>query len=184
VSDGSGPRVGVDDPYAHVDRCDHLTSDGRCRLAVERPDVDRAFARERRAADYVCVAAEGADGAAAADRPAVASADWRDCPHFRATTEGRECRRCGLTERRDAHGDTRPLVEEHHLAYADTDGHEITVALCRWCHARVHESWGRIDDEVSPTAEALAAAEERRSQELDEAAFRTAAERAERNRSV
>jgi len=121
----AGTSVGVDDPYAHVDRCDHLTSDGRCRLAIEHPETDPAFARERRAADYACVAAQGADAATDSTRPAVESATWRDCPHFRATTEGRKCRRCGLTERRDAHGDTRPLDEEHHLAYPDDDtGHE------------------------------------------------------------
>jgi hypothetical protein len=87
-----------------------------------------------------------------------------------------------------AHDDARPLVEEHHLSYAGNgngngggDGakpsHEITVALCRWCHAKVHGSWARIDDDASPDPEAIAAREARRSRERAEAAFETAAER-------
>jgi len=193
-----GTGVGVDDPYEHVDVCDHLTGEGTCRYAFEHPQHDPGFARERRREDLACpvVADVGPDW------------DWRDCPHFRSTTEGRECARCGLAERRMAHDDERPLVEEHHLSYADAaarraaeasldrpaddgddaegaddadgDGgpsHEITVALCRWCHSKVHDSWARITDDASPSAEALAAAEDRRSRELDEAGFESASER-------
>ena len=166
----SGTSVGVDDPYDHAGRCDHLTGDGRCRVALERADDDPGFAAERRAADYGCVAAAG---------------EFRDCPHYRSTTDGRECVRCGLPEIRLAHGDARPLVEAHHLSYGggggggggERTGHEITVALCRWCHARVHDSWARIDDDASPTAEALAAREARRSREAAEFGFASAAER-------
>jgi hypothetical protein len=164
-----GTPVGVDDPYDHAGRCDHLTDDGRCRYALERAGDDPAFAAERRAADYACVAADP-------------DTEWRDCPHYRSTTDGRACRRCGLSERRVAHDDSRPLVEEHHLSYGDagsaeTTAHEITVALCRWCHAKVHEGWARVDDDAEPTAEAIAAQESRRSTELEEAGFSTAAER-------
>jgi hypothetical protein len=227
----TGTPVGVDDPYAHADRCDHLTDDGRCRFALEhggdgggrcppssaeprsasnrtqsgdseghspsgsRPEADDsrpfagdgegrrppsnrpsagddpAFAAARRAEDYACVVA--------------GEADWSDCPHYRSTTEGRECRRCGLDEVRLAHEDTRPLIEEHHLSYGgsesdDAPAHEITVSLCRWCHAKVHAGWARVDDDVNPDAEALAAREERRSAEQAEFGFRTAAERDER----
>jgi hypothetical protein len=196
----TGTPVGVDDPYAHADRCDHLTGDGRCRFALERagdgegrcpsssrqsagdgegrrPSSSRqsagddpAFVAARRADDYTCVVA--------------GDADWPDCPHYRSTTEGRECRRCGLDEVRLAHEDARPLLEEHHLSYGSSDGddpaHEITVSLCRWCHAKVHEGWARVDDDVNPDAEALAAREERRSAEQAEFGFRTAAERDER----
>ena len=89
--------------------------------------------------------------------------------------------RCGLEERRLAHDDVRPLLEEHHLSYAGdaSIGHEITVHLCRWCHAKVHRSWARVDDDVAPDPEALAEREARRSRELDELAFRSAAERYE-----
>ena len=210
----TGTPVGVDDPYAHADRCDHLTSDGRCRFALERagdsggrcppssaeprsasnrtqsgdseghspsgsrPEADdsrpsagddSAFAAARRDDDYDCIVA--------------GDADWSDCPHYRSTTDGRECRRCGLDEVRIAHDDARPLLEEHHLSYGGSGGddddlaHEITVALCRWCHAKVHAGWARIDDDVNPDAEALAAREERRSKEQSEFGFRTAAER-------
>jgi hypothetical protein len=211
----TGTPVGVDDPYAHADRCDHLTGDGRCRFALERagdsegseipleageagdgegrrpssseghspsgsrPEADDsrpsagddpAFVAARRADDYACVVA--------------GDADWPDCPHYRSTTEGRECRRCGLDEVRLAHEDARPLLEEHHLSYGSSDNddptHEITVSLCRWCHAKVHEGWARVDDDVNPDAEALAAREERRSAEQAEFGFRTAAERDER----
>jgi hypothetical protein len=182
----TGTPVGVDDPYAHADRCDHLTSDGRCRFALERagdsggrrppssrPSAgdDSGFAADRRDDDYACVVA--------------GDADWRDCPHYRSTTDGRECWRCGLAEVRIAHEDARPLLEEHHLSYgSDADGddpaHEITVALCRWCHAKVHAGRARVDDDASPDAEALAARERRRSKEEAEFGFRTAAERDDR----
>ena len=198
----TGTPVGVDDPYDHAGRCDHLTSDGRCRFALERAGDsggsespleageagdnggqcppssrpaagdDPEFAAERRAEGYDCVAADE-------------DTDWRDCPHYRSTTDGRECRRCGLDEVRMAHTDGRPLLEEHHLSYGssgddDDPAHEITVALCRWCHAKVHEGWARIDDDAGPDAEALAAREERRSKEQAEFGFRTAAERDDR----
>lgn len=180
----TGTPVGVDDPYDHAGRCDHLTGDGRCRFALERtgdsggrrppssrPSAgdDPSFAADRRADDYDCVVA--------------GDADWADCPHYRSTTEGRECRRCGLDEVRMAHEDARPLLEEHHLSYGggsddgDDPAHEITVALCRWCHAKIHAGWARVDDDVNPDAEALAAREERRSKEQAEFGFRTAAER-------
>jgi hypothetical protein len=164
----TGTSVGVDDPYAHADRCDHLTSDGRCRYALERAGDDPEFAAARRTDGYACVAAD--DGVA-----------WRDCSHYRSTTDGRTCRRCGLDERRMAHDDARPLLEEHHLSYGGDGegdpGHEITVALCRWCHAKVHAGWARIDDDAGPDAEALATREARRSEERAELGFRTAAER-------
>ncbi|PSP76484.1 hypothetical protein BRC81_12760 [Halobacteriales archaeon QS_1_68_20] len=180
------PRVGVDDPYEHVEVCDHVTDDGRCRFAFEHPEQDPEFARERRGAEFRCpVVSEDGDG------------EWAECPHFRSRATDRECVRCGLEERRMAHSDDRPLLEEHHLSYADGQspssnrnalrsgdandgenlGHEITVYLCRWCHAKVHKSWARLDDDVGPDPEALAETEGRRSQELAEMDFETAAER-------
>jgi len=187
-----GTSVGVDDPYAFVERCDHLTDDGRCRYAAEYAGNDPAFAAERRADGLRCPAADPHGEWA-----------WTDCPHFRARQHDRECVRCGLEERRVANSGERPLLEEHHLSYRnppeDTDGtgdrtagggnhgsdgkgadrpaHEITIYLCRWCHAKVHGSWARVDDDASPDPEAVAAAEGRRSRELDEADFSTAAER-------
>jgi len=165
-----GTPVGVDDPYAAVERCDFLTDDGRCRYAAEHGHDDPAFARERHADGLRCPAADP-DGEWA----------WADCPKFRATDSARECRRCGLEERRLAGEDTRPLLEEHHLEYADDDrkacAHEITVSLCRWCHAKVHGSWARIDDEATPDPDAIAAAEGRRSRERSELSFDSAADR-------
>jgi hypothetical protein len=179
-----GTPVGVDDPYAVAGMCDHLTDDGRCRFALTRGDADPDFAAARRADDYACHV--GPDEA------------WRACPHYRSTTDGRECARCGLAEVRLAHEDARPLVEEHHLSYrdgsdsaagnadtasdaasnanGDTDAgpHEITVALCRWCHAKVHGSFARIDDDASPDPEAIAEREGRRTREREESAFETA----------
>ena len=175
-----GTPVGVDDPYAVAGVCDHLTDDGRCRFALTRAGDDPEFAADRRRDDYACHV--GADGA------------WRACPHYRSTTDGRECYRCGLPEVRLAHDDARPLVEEHHLSYGDAGGsapdtpdaddagpHEITVALCRWCHTKVHKSFARIDDDASPDPEAIAARENRRSKEQSESAFETASERFERD---
>ena len=165
----TGTSVGVDDPYAHADRCDHVTDEGTCRFAFDRFEADVPFATARRTEDYAC--------------PAVADDSafdwgWADCPHFRATATERECERCGLAERRMAHHDDRPLLEEHHLAYPDQPTrHEITVYLCRWCHAKVHKSWARVTDDVGPDPEAIAAAEDRRSRELAEAEFRPAGQR-------
>lgn len=159
--------VGVDDPYEHVERCDHLTDDGRCRYAFEHAERDPEFARERRGNDYACLVGEEDN-------------DWSDCPHFRSRATDRECARCGLEERRMAHSGERPLLEEHHLSYpsdGQEPGHEITVYLCRWCHAKIHASWARIDDDAPPDPEALAEREGRRSRELDEMGFESAADR-------
>jgi len=176
-----GTPVGVDDPYAVAGVCDHLTDDGRCRLALRQSGTDPEFAAERRADGYACHV--GPDEA------------WRACPHYRSTTDGRECVRCGLAEIRLAPDDARPLVEAHHLMYgsaergeatsdaayetADAGPHEITVALCRWCHSKVHASFARIDDDASPDPEAIAERESRRDRERSEAAFDTARERYE-----
>lgn len=166
----SGTSVGVDDPYAYVDRCDHLTDDGRCRFAVEQRDRDPGFAREREMDDLRCPVGED-----------EYEWDWCDCPHFRARNRADACVRCGLEEVRMAHTDERPLLEIHHLSYADEEelSHEITVVLCRWCHAKVHNSWARIADDASPASEAIAARETRRARELDEFGFQSAAERRE-----
>ncbi|WP_435127004.1 DUF7097 family protein [Halobaculum sp. D14] len=168
-----GTPVGVDDPYERAGACDHLTGDGRCRYALNHAGHDPAFAAERRADDYACLVADE-------------DADWPDCPHYRSTTDGKECARCGLEEVRMAHDATRPLVEEHHLSYADAgdadgDGddpaHEITVGLCRWCHAKVHNGFARVDDDAAPDPEAIAERESRRGKELDELGFSTASDR-------
>ncbi|MGM0398869.1 MAG: DUF7097 family protein [Halobacteriota archaeon] len=162
----TGTSVGVDDPYDHAGVCDHATSDGRCRFAFDFPGQDPSFSSARRAEEFRCPVADD-------------EWTWADCPHYRFRETDRECARCGLTERRDAHDGGRPLLEEHHLAYADDRdvGHEITVYLCRWCHAKVHNSWARVGDDANPDPEALAAREERRSRELSELSFESAADR-------
>jgi hypothetical protein len=164
----TGTSVGVEDPYAHAGRCDHVTGEGKCRFPVDHYERDPAFAARRRDADLDCPVATG-------------EWEWADCPHYEDTSTADVCARCGLEERRLAHDESRPLLEEHHLVYPgerDLD-HEITVTLCRWCHAAVHDSWARIDDDVNPDPEAVAAAEARRSKELAELDFETAAERAD-----
>lgn len=199
-----GTSVGVEDPYAHVDRCDHLTDEGTCRWAVEHGHHDPAFADERSREEFRCPVAGQPD-----ESGLTGPWDWADCPHFRCRNHDRECVRCGLEARRMAHSDERPLLEEHHLSYrsgtnegvanttADADGeagaaspssaadgdeagepsHEITVLLCRWCHAKVHNSWARIDDDVGPDPEAIARREERRTRERAELDFESAADR-------
>jgi hypothetical protein len=164
----SGTSVGVEDPYEHADRCDHLTDEGLCRFAIERGTDDPQFAEQLRRDEYRCPAANPDDGWI-----------WRDCPHYRFTATDRECVRCGLEERLVAHSADRPLLEEHHLSYPDGSetAHEITVSLCRWCHAKVHKSWARVDDDVEPDPEAIAERESRRGREMDEATFQTAADR-------
>ncbi|WEL22175.1 hypothetical protein [Halorhabdus sp. BNX81] len=188
----AGTTVGVEDPYAYVDRCDHCTDDGRCRFAVERGDVDPEFADELSARDFRCpVVGDPQESGLAGPW------EWSDCRHMRARNRDRKCARCGLEERRSAHTEDRPLLEEHHLSYAgdgnqsanaqqngpsepvDADGltHEITIYLCRWCHAKVHDSWASIEDPASPDPEAIAAREARRSREHAELGFESAAER-------
>ncbi|GAB3026999.1 DUF7097 family protein [Natronobiforma cellulositropha] len=186
-----GTAVGVDDPYEFAGVCDHLTDDGRCRYAVDHFAHDPAFARERAREAYACPVVDPDSNTDSAGH------DWAACPHFRSRSDGRECVRCGLEERLDAHSSERPLLEEHHLSYAggleaasagasEPDGerpsHEITVSLCRWCHAKVHTSWARLTDDVSPDPEAIAALETRRGKELEETTFESAAERYERRR--
>lgn len=174
----SGTSVGVDDPHAHVDRCDHLTDEGRCRFAVEQGERDREFADARSRDDFRCPVVGDLD-----EDGLTGPWEWTDCPHFRCRNPDRECVRCGLEEVRLAHDDERPLLEEHHLSYADGSGgerrpdHEITVYLCRWCHAKIHDSWARIDDGVNPDPEAIAERERRRSREQAELGFESAAER-------
>jgi hypothetical protein len=189
----AGTTVGVDDPYAHVDRCDHCTDAGRCRFAREQGERDPTFADERARADFRCPVVRPAEAehvaGARADRAGEAGEwDWADCSHFRCRSHDRTCVRCGLDEVRLAQDATRPLLEAHHLSYREssrqgatgaTPSHEITVLLCRWCHAKVHKSWARIDDDANPDPEAIAAAEARRSEEQAELAFRSAAERAD-----
>jgi len=192
----AGTTVGVADPYDHVARCDHLTDDGRCRFAVEHGDRDPGFAAARRAEDFQCPVAGSPESEThrVSNRSSGEQRDpregltgpwaWVDCEHFRCRNRDRECVRCGLEEVRMAHDDDRPLLEEHHLSYANAsaagDGdpsHEITVYLCRWCHAKVHDSWASLADDVGPDPEAIAAREERRSKEQAELGFESAAER-------
>ncbi|XVH30540.1 DUF7097 family protein [Haloferacaceae archaeon DSL9] len=160
-----GTPVGVDDPYEVAGMCDHLTGDGRCRYALRRAGHDPEFARERAADDFRCHVGE--------------EAAWKRCPHYRWTTTATECYRCGLEEVRLAHDPARPLIEEHHLSYggADATSHELTVALCRWCHTKIHRSFARIDDDASPDPEAIAEREHRRTKELAELDFSSARER-------
>jgi hypothetical protein len=173
----AGTTVGVADPYAHVERCDYLTGEGRCRFAVEHGDRDPDFADARSAEEFRCPVA----GDPAEDGP-TGPWEWADCPHFRSRDHDRECARCGLAEVRLAHDDERPLLEEHHLSYPDEEAlsHEITVYLCRWCHAKVHDSWAALDDDVNPDPEAIAERESRRSREQRELGFESAAERFDR----
>lgn len=150
----SGTPVGVEDPYRYVDRCDHVTDEGDCRLTQR----DAEWLGEL--GGHECPVVEGDWG-------------WRDCGRFRCRYHDRCCRRCGLGEKRV--WDENPLLEEHHLMYGE-EGHEVTVVLCRWCHARVHEG-ARIDDDAEPALEALKEKEVRARREREELGFDTARDR-------
>lgn len=174
-SEDSDPVVGVEDPHQFVDRCDFLT-EGRCRFAVAHSDVDPTFARERRAEEFRCPVAGDPD-----ESGPTGPWDWADCPHFRCRNhdQDRTCVRCGLDELR-GNGE-QPLLEEHHLSYDGPESHEITVSLCRWCHATVHDSWGRLADDVTPSQAAIAEREQRRAHQQAELAFESARDRTDRS---
>ena len=80
----AGTSVGVEDPYEHVDRCDFLADDGRCRFAVEHGDRDPQFARERRQEEYRCPVAGDPD-----ETGPTGPWEWVDCPHFRSRASER-----------------------------------------------------------------------------------------------
>ncbi|QGN06163.1 hypothetical protein Hrd1104_01880 [Halorhabdus sp. CBA1104] len=194
----AGTTVGVDDPYAFLDRCDYCTEEGRCRFAAEHGDRDPPFADGLSGQDFRCpVVGDPLDDGL------TGPWTWKDCPHMRSRDHARECARCGLEARRSAHDDERPLLEEHHLSYANRDSnaggstaasdtqapsegdtqrpsHEITIYLCRWCHAKIHNSWASVDDPANPDPNAIAARERRRSREQAQLTFETAADRRER----
>lgn len=208
-----GTPVGVDDPYEHADTCDHLTDDGRCRLALSQNIDNPEFIAERRDDDYACLAHsyDGGNRTTPAESDSVSSipvSAFRECTQYQSTTDNRACVRCGLENVRIAHDtDTQSLLEEHHLSYGsdtadnsvisdidetsnesieksaqnDTEAkivcnHEITVAVCRWCHSKIHQSFARLDDDASPDPEAFAAREQRRAREKQELGFSPANE--------
>lgn len=163
-----GTPVGVDDPLEVVKRCDWVTQGGRCRFAIQRPEASPAFAAERRRDEYRCPFVDE-------------DQDWSECEEFTSRDRGRRCVRCGLEARPNRlDSSDRSLLEEHHIAYEDVDGTEITVTLCRWCHAKVHAGDARIDDEAEPDREAIEELTRRKRQEQEES-FSTAAERLDRD---
>ena len=166
-----GTPVGVDDPYLYVSKCDHLTGEGFCRLILENRNVEDSFRIELERNGHVCPVVEQ-------------KWKWENCPYFRYRANEKVCARCGLGERLNTHDNSRPLLERHHLSYIENRtkregkmGHEITVMLCRWCHAKVHKSGARINDEVEPDRNALELMEKRKSAEMNETKFESARER-------
>ena len=89
----SGTSVGVEDPYDHVDRCDHCTDEGRCRFAVEQGERDPEFADARSREEFRCPVVGALD-----EEGLTGPWAWADCPHFRCRNHERECVRCGLDE--------------------------------------------------------------------------------------
>lgn len=151
-----GTPVGVDDPLDLIDRCDWVTSEGRCRFALEHPEHDPTFTSERARDGYRCPYVPE-------DRA------WTACEHARVRDRSRRCVRCDLEDRPLAHDPTATsLLHEHHVSYPEADGMEVTVTVCRWCHAKIHKQGARIDDETSPDPEAVAEVERRKRIEREE----------------
>ena len=202
----NGTPVGVDDPYAVAGVCDHLTDDGRCRFALTRAGDDPEFAADRRADDYGChVGADGAWRACPhyrsttnanacvrcglenvrlahdASRPLV---EEHHLSYGRGSADapGTVAERGREPDAADAEGtdDTRSAADAE--GGDDAGPHEITVGLCRWCHAKVHGSIARVDDDASPDPDAIAERERRREAERSESAFETASERYDADR--
>jgi len=190
-----GTPVGVDDPYAVAGVCDHLTDDGRCRFALTRAGDDPEFAAARRADGYAChVGAEGAWKRCPKYRSTTNGRECHRCgleevriahedarPLIEAhhlsygnagTTDSGGDGEAGTTQNATAAAEAADATDT-----ADAGPHEITVALCRWCHTKVHKSFARIDDDASPAPEAMAERESRRSREQSASVFETASER-------
>ena len=171
-----GTPVGVENPYEYVSKCDHLTGSGMCRLMFEDGHIDLTFREMLQKNEFNCPVVSG-------------EWEWKDCPKFRFRTNGKVCARCGLEEHLNSHDNSRPLLEKHHLSYAEPEGgkipdredmsHEITITLCRWCHAKVHKAGVRIDDCVEPDLKAIKMAYGRKKIEDEETVFKSARERYE-----
>ncbi len=154
--------VGVDDPYKYIDSCDYITQRGKCLFSFKNFSEDIEFSKNREFENFMCPVFE--------DRWS-----WSDCPHFKSLNYDDKCRRCGLKEIRMS--DQHPLIEKHHVLYPDKqkgNTHEITLPLCRWCHARIHNSGASIDDKVDPPDEAVEIKEKRLKRQKQETDFSTA----------
>jgi len=165
-----GTSVGVDDPYEFAGVCDHLTGDGKCRYAFDHytSTTPSSLASARMRSTSVLSSTPNRTGRGPTART------------FARATATASAFAAGSREKRIAHDDERPLLEEHHLSYerdGETLSHEITIYLCRWCHSKVHNSWARITDDAGLDPAAIAALEERRSREQSELGFESAAER-------
>ena len=169
-----GTPVGVEDPYAYVDKCDHLTGEGFCRLALQNSNVEETFQMELEGRRYNCPVVEDKWG-------------WENCPYFRFRSMENRCSRCGLEEKINAHDSSRPLLERHHLSYRKAAmgkgrvSHEITVMLCRWCHAKVHKLGAIISENAAPDRKALELLWKRKNAEMKETKFESAKERYKNN---
>ncbi len=60
------------------------------------------------------------------------------------------------------------LLHDHHVAYPEADDIEVTVRVCRWCHAKIHRQGVRLDDDAEPDPEAVAELERRIRAEREE----------------
>jgi len=193
-----GTPVGVDDPYAVAGICDHLTDDGRCRFALDHAGVDPEFAEERAADEYACHVGDTDDWHACPHYRWTTTADeCRRCglenvrlahDDSQPLIEEHHLSYGGTGSRGSGDGNDDNGVIDHDSDVIDadseaTDGdeprHELTVALCRWCHAKVHNSFARIDDAVDPDPEAIAAREQRVAAEQAEFGFQSARDRRE-----
>ena len=193
----NGTPVGVDDPYAVAGVCDHLTDDGRCRFALTRAGDDPEFAADRRADGYGCHV--GADGAWRACPHYRSTTNANACVRcgLEDVRLAHDASRPLVEEHhlsygRDSAGAPEDAAEggrkpenagstadaaDTGSAAGDAGPHEITVGLCRWCHAKVHGSIARVDDDASPDPDAIAEREHRRETERSESAFETASDR-------
>lgn len=161
--------VGVEDPFGYIDSCDYITQKGRCLFAFKKFGEDIEFSKDRKSEDFICPVFE--------DRW-----NWSDCPHFKSLNYDDQCRRCGLEEIRISN--EYPLIEQHHILYPDKEKgqtHEITLPLCRWCHARIHNSEASIGDDVDPPRKALEIKEKRLKKQKQETGFSKATKLYEEN---
>lgn len=170
----------ADDYACHVGEDDNWKACPKYRCTTDNTECIRCGLEEIRLAhedarplveEHHLSYGSASDGISASDGDAV-PAEQSPADHVGEMTTER-----GSTPESDTPPESRSGGESSQTEMITEAGpHEITVSLCRWCHAKTHNSIARVDDDVNPDPEALAAREYRVSKQQAESGFSTANE--------